>query len=146
MRKIALLLLLAALFCAQGGYADPVPVSRDRRSGKSRMLKPNLRPGFLYQLASNRSLPVFYSRDYRRVSRSVFETIYSVYDPGKKVLAQIVASHNKRRHQVTVTVRDFAVQGYPIANTEVHGYNTPFPGPSAILEKLAQQTKKIPDR
>lgn len=145
MKQIVFLVMLAAaLFSAQSVYADPVPSPRDRHSGKARMIKPLLRPGYLYQLSSRRRLPVFYSRDYRRVSRSVFETVYSVYDPAKKALAQIVASHDKRRHQVTVTVRDFAVKGYPIANTEVHGYNTPFPGPFGHIGKVGAANKNNP--
>lgn len=146
MKKILIfVLLVAAIGPVVPSFADPVTyIKGERRTAKVRAKKPLLRPATLYQLRSNTKLPVFYSRDYRKVSGSVFETVYSVYNPSKKVRAQIVARHDKRKRLVTVSVRDFEVQGYPLTNTEVHAYTKPFPGPFGHIGKVGAANKNSP--
>lgn len=144
--KRALLLLLLVIGCIAPVhvYADPTGKSSVRKAKKSRIVKPILRPGTLFQLKHNRSVSILYARKYKKVSRDIFETNYDVFDGSRNIRAQITARNDRKQRLVTVVVRDFQIQGYPIANTEVHGYDQVFPGPFGHIGKVGAGNKRNP--
>lgn len=144
--KRALLLLFLFVGCigSHHAYADPIVKSGERRRPKPGIVKPVLRPGTLFQLKKNHSVSIFYSRKYKKVAKDIFETKYDVFDGSKSIRAQITARNDRKKRLVTVSVRDFQIQGYPIANTEVHGYGQAFPGPFGHIGKVGAANKLNP--
>lgn len=139
-----LIILLLGVLMGTPAFSDPKGTTAARNSKKSKTVKPVLRRGTLFQLHNKRRLPVFFSRSYRKISKDIFETEYSVYDPQKKAIAQIIARNDRRKRQVSVSVRDLQVKGFPIVNTEVYAYTEPFPGPFGHIGKVGAGSKDNP--
>lgn len=142
-----LLLYAFFLFCGAAGVvpalADPA-LRKETAQKKKPAKKTYYRKGALFVLKTERRIPLYYSRSYQKQGKTLFVTGYDVYNEKKQIICNVRAVHDKKKHTVEVSVRDFGVSGFPIVNTERTGYETPYMGRFGAIGKVGAANKKNP--
>lgn len=131
-----LLLLLLLISTNQKVYADPN--SKKNLATKKKVPKkaPDFKSGSIYVLSSGKSIPVLYTRSYSKPGKKLYTTTYNVYNESRQRKVVVIAVHNKEKHTVEVSVRDFELKGFPVVNSEQTTYSVPYMGRFGAIGKV----------
>lgn len=105
-------------------------------AGKKAVKKIATMTGYQYAVDQGSKIPFSYTRSYQKGGKNIFITTYNIYDNKKKVIRNIVATHDKTRKTVEVAIKDLTRNGFPTLNVERTNYNTPFMGRFGSIGKV----------
>lgn len=128
-RLILVLFFYAFTPCA----AQAIPKAKNNVAAKKKVIAFS---GAKYILASQKNIPISYMRSYSKVGKHVFKTTYNIYNQQQKLITVVTALHNKKTHNIEVSVKDLEIKGFPIVNMERTGYDVPYMGRFGSIGKV----------